>query len=354
MYRLIKPILFFLFPPEQAHHLIKNTLKFLRYVPFAGLIIRCIFSVSRKSEKKLEREVFGIKFRNPVGLAAGFDKNGDMYNDLANFGFGFIEIGSLTPEPQSGNPKPRLFRLPKDSAIINRMGINNNGVRFAVDQIKKRHPNVILAGNISKNSTTSNEDAANDYEKSFAFLYDFVDFFVINVSCPNVKDLCKLQDVNSLSEIIDRVVMLRKYYDEYRPILLKISPDLSQNAIDEAIELVQITGLDGIVATNTTQDRSTLTTDRPTVEAIGNGGLSGAPLYKRSLELVKYISRKTEGQVPIIAVGGIMTPEQAKEMLDSGASLVEIYSGFIYNGPSFVKKILKHLIKSECSNDNRH
>lgn len=354
MYRLIKPILFFLFPPEQAHHLIKNTLKFLRYIPFAGLIIRCIFSVSRKSEKKLEREVFGIKFRNPVGLAAGFDKNGDMYNDLANFGFGFIEIGSLTPEPQSGNPKPRIFRLPKDSAIINRMGINNNGVRFAVDQIKKRHPNVILAGNISKNSTTSNEDAANDYEKSFAFLYDFVDFFVINVSCPNVKDLCKLQDVNSLSEIIDRVVMLRKYYDEYRPILLKISPDLSQNAIDEAIELVQITGLDGIVATNTTQDRSTLTTDRQTVEAIGNGGLSGAPLYKRSLELVKYISRKTEGQVPIIAVGGIMTPEQAKEMLDSGASLVEIYSGFIYNGPSFVKKILKHLIKSECSNDNRH
>lgn len=331
--------------PERIHDLIVTLLKFLRYIPFSRPVLRSFFSVPKKNHT-FEKEVFGLKFRNPVGLAAGFDKNGEVYNDLANFGFGFVEIGSLTPEPQDGNPKPRCFRLPADQAIINRMGINNKGVRHAVEQLKKRRPEIVVGGNISKNSLTSNEDAPKDYERSFAFLYDFVDFFVINVSCPNVKDLCKLQDIKSLSEIVDRLVMLRKYYDEYRPILLKISPDLGQGAIDEVIELVQISGLDGIVATNTTRTRDNLVTDKQTVEAIGNGGMSGAPLFKRSLELVKYISKKTEGQVPIVAVGGIMTPQQAKEMLDSGASLVEVYSGFIYNGPGFVKKILKYLSSS--------
>ncbi len=328
--------------PEQAHDLIINLLKLTRYIPFCGRIMKSVFSVQ---DKRLEREVFGIKFKNPVGLAAGFDKNGEVYNELGNLGFGFVEIGSLTPEAQNGNPKPRCFRLPWDQAIINRMGINNKGVKYAVSQIKKRRPDVIIGGNISKNSTTSNENAPSDYERSFAILYDFVDFFVINVSCPNVKDLCKLQDINSLSEIIDRVLMLRKYYDEYRPILLKISPDLGQNAVDEAIELIQISGLDGIVVCNTTRSRENLLSDKQYVENIGNGGLSGAPLYGKSLELVKYVHDKTEGQVPIIAVGGIMTPAQAKEMLDAGASLVEIYSGMIYNGPGFAKKILKHLIK---------
>ena len=344
MYKYIRPLIFLLFSAEKAHDLVMSLLKVLRYIPFANAIIRLVYSCPDKN-KKLEREVFGIKFKNPVGLAAGFDKNGEMYNDLANFGFGFIEIGSLTPEPQPGNPKPRCFRLCKDKAIINRMGINNYGVKYAIDQLKKRHPHVVIGGNISKNSNTSNENAPGDYEKSFARLYDFVDFFVINVSCPNVKDLCRLQDIDSLSEIIDRVVTYRKYCDEYRPVLLKISPDLEMEQIDEVLEIVKIAGLDGIVATNTTRDRSMLSTDVSALVNIGNGGLSGQPLFEKSLNIVKYICAKTKGQLPVIAVGGIMSPQQAKEMLDAGASLVEVYSGFIYEGPSFVKKILKSLSK---------
>ena len=295
---------------------------------------------------KLEREVFGIKFKNPVGLAAGFDKNGDCYNHLANLGFSFVEIGSLTPRAQGGNPKPRCFRLPEDKAIINRMGINNNGVKYAVEYIKKHKPNCIIGGNLSKNSDVSNEDAPKDYEKSFSTLYDFVDYFVLNVSCPNVKNLDKLQDISSLSEIIDRLLTLRRYFDDYRPILLKVSPDIPVKQLDDIIELVLVSGLDGVIATNTTRSREGLKSNENRVKEIGDGGLSGAPLFERSLEFVKYISQKTNGQLPIIAVGGIMTPENAKQMLDAGASLIQVYSGFIYNGPSFVKQINKHLAKT--------
>ena len=341
MYKFIRPILF-LFQPEQIHDITIKLLKVLSYIPFAGALQRALFNYQNP---KLEREVFGIKFKNPVGLAAGFDKNGDSYNNLANFGFGFIEIGSLTPKEQDGNPKPRCFRLPKDKAIINRMGINNNGVKYAVEYIKKHQPNCVIGGNISKNTGVTNEDAPKDYEKSFAILYDFVDYFVLNVSCPNVKDLCKLQDISSLSEIIDRLLTLRRYYDVYRPILLKVSPDIPESQLDEIIDLVLVSGLDGVIATNTTQSREGLKSSKEEVEAIGNGGLSGAPLFERSLERVKYIHKKTEGQLPIIAVGGIMTPEQAHQMLQAGASLVEIYSGFIYNGPGFVKDINKYLAK---------
>ncbi|PKO96565.1 MAG: quinone-dependent dihydroorotate dehydrogenase [Bacteroidetes bacterium HGW-Bacteroidetes-6] len=341
MYKILKPI-FFSFSPETAHNIIVRLLIILRYIPLSSFVIRLLF---KYRSPKLEREVMGIKFPNPVGMAAGFDKNGEIYNEMANFGFGFIEVGSVTPSEQIGNPKPRCFRLVDDKAIINRMGINNKGVKHLVTNLKERKPKVIIGANIIKSTASPNEIAPQDYEKTFAQLYDFVDYFVVNVSCPNVKGITKLQDINSLSEIVDRLTALRKYYDEYRPILLKISPDLDNEQLDEIIELILISGMDGIVATNTTRSRENLVTFKERVEFIGEGGLSGAPLYKKSLEMVRYITQKTKGQLPIIAVGGIMTPAQAHEMLNAGASLVQIYTGFIYNGPAFVKKILKYLSK---------
>jgi len=341
MFKLIKPILF-AFHPEAAHRIMLNLLLFLRYVPFSGAILRFFYTFKRDN---LEREVFGLRFENPVGLAAGFDKNGQIYNDLANFGFGFIEIGSLTPNEQMGNPKPRCFRLIDDSAIINRMGINNKGIKYAVKSIKKRKPKIVIGGNISKSTSCPNEKAPVDYERSFAQLYDFVDYFTINVSCPNVKGLAKLQDITSLAEIVDKLTTLRKYYDEYRPILLKISPDLTYEQMDEIIELILVSGLDGIVATNTTTKRENLKSSKELVDAIGDGGLSGAPLFERSLEVIKYISKKTGGQLPIIGVGGIITPDNARQMLDAGASLVQIYTGFIYKGPGLVKSILRKISK---------
>ncbi len=341
MFKLLKPLLF-AFSPETAHNIVVRLLKFTRYVPFCGLIIKWLYSYNDSS---LEREVMGIKFKNPVGLAAGFDKNGEIYNELACLGFGFIEVGSVTPVEQSGNPKPRCFRLVEDKAIVNRMGINNKGVKHLVNNITNTKPRVVIGANIIKSTASPVEKAPLDYEKSFAQLYDFVDYFVINVSCPNVKGVTQLQDITALSEIIDRLTTLRKYYDEYRPILLKISPDLNNDQLDEIIDLILVSGMDGIVATNTTTSRCNLVSSQEKVNQIGDGGLSGAPLYLQSLEMVRYIYNKTNGQLPIIAVGGIMTPGQAKEMLDSGASLIQIYTGFIYNGPGFARKILKFLSK---------
>ena len=340
MYKhFLKPILF-RFNPETAHNMIMSSLTFLRHVPFAGSIMRSIY---KKETPALQKEVFGITFPNPVGLAGGLDKNGEHYNDLANFGFGFIEIGSLTPKPQDGNPKPRCFRVPQDRAIINRFGINNKGVKNAVEQLKKDRPNVIIAANISKNTTSINEDAAKDYETSFALLYDFVDMFVVNVSCPNVVGLTALQDISFLSDIVDKLLDLRRYYDTYRPILLKVSPDLSSEQLDDIIDYCLRSGIDGLVAGNTTRSRDGLTIDPKKIEEIGNGGMSGAPVHKKNLELVRYIHTKSEGRLPIIGVGGIMSGEEAQAMMDAGASLVEIYSGFIYEGPALVKQILTHL-----------
>jgi dihydroorotate dehydrogenase len=263
---------------------------------------------------------------------------------MANFGFGFVEIGSLTPLPQDGNAKPRCFRVPGDKAIINRFGINNKGVKNAVEHLKKNRPEVIVAANISKNTTSINEDAGKDYEKAFGLLYDFVDMFVVNVSCPNVVGLTALQDISFLSEIVDKLLELRMYFDTYRPILLKVSPDLSHQQLDEIIEYCLRSGIDGLVAGNTTRSRDGLTSiSKERIEEIGNGGMSGAPLHQKNLELVKYVHTKSEGKLPIIGVGGIMSPEQAKAMLDAGASLVEIYTGFIYEGPALVKNIIKHL-----------
>lgn len=341
MYKhFLKPILF-CFNPETAHNMIFSTLSFLRYVPFARSIMRALY---RKDSPSLEKEVFGIKFPNPVGLAGGLDKNGEYYNDMANFGFGFVEIGSLTPKPQDGNAKPRCWRVPGDRALINRFGINNKGVRNAVEHLKKERPEVIVAANISKNTSSINEEAAKDYETSFGLLYDFVDMFVINISCPNVVGLTSLQDISFLSEIVDKLLALRMYYDEYRPILLKVSPDLSHQQLDEIIDYSLRSGIDGIVAGNTTRSREGLTSiSQEKIEEIGNGGMSGAPIYKKNLELVKYVHTKSEGKLPIVGVGGIMSPEQAQEMLEAGASLIEIYSGFIYEGPALIKKIIKHL-----------
>lgn len=248
MYKhLLRPILF-KFNPETAHNITFKALSILRHIPFAQSIVRAIY---KKETPSLEREVFGIHFPNPVGLAGGLDKNGEYYNDMANFGFGFVEIGSLTPLPQDGNAKPRCFRVPGDKAIINRFGINNKGVKNAVEHLKKERPNVIVAANISKNTTSINEDAAKDYEKGFGLLYDFVDMFVVNISCPNVVGLTALQDVTFLSEIVDKLLDLRMYFDNYRPILLKVSPDLSHQQLDDIIDYCLRSGIDGIVAGNT-------------------------------------------------------------------------------------------------------
>lgn len=341
MYKhLIKPILF-CFNPETAHNLTFSALSIIRKIPFARSIVRAIY---KKESPSTSKEVFGIKFPNPVGLAGGLDKNGEFYNDMANFGFGFVEIGSLTPKPQDGNPKPRCFRVTGDKAIINRFGINNKGVKNAVEHLKKERPEVIVAANISKNTSSINEEAAKDYETSFALLYDFVDMFVVNISCPNVVGLTALQDISFLSEIIDKLLDLRMYYDEYRPILLKVSPDLSHEQLDEIIDYSLRSGIDGIVAGNTTRSREGLNSiSEKRIEEIGNGGMSGAPVHKKNLELVRYVHTKSEGKLPIIGVGGIMSPADAYEMMKAGASLVEIYSGFIYEGPSLVKRIIKYL-----------
>lgn len=342
MYKFIRPLLF-CFSPEQIHSITMGLLRVLHHIPFAESLIRGLFNYNNP---KLERELYGIKFKNPVGLAAGFDKNGNAYNEIANFGFGFIEIGSLTPKPQGGNPKPRCFRLPKDKAIINRMGINNKGVEHAAAQLKKKHPRCVIGGNLSKNATTSNENAAEDYQTSFAALYNYVDYFTINVSCPNVKDLDKLQDMDNLLQITERLLAIRASKEQYRPILLKLSPDIPYNRLDSIIELVIRKGLDGVIATNTTRSREGLKSTKKLIDKIGEGGLSGAPLFNRILEFVKHIHDKTEGRLPIIAAGGIMSPQDALKMLNAGASLIQVYTGFVYNGPSFVKKINRFLSKN--------
>jgi dihydroorotate dehydrogenase len=314
----------------------------LRCIPFAKSILRLAFSVRDKS---LEREVLGIRFKNPVGLAAGFDKNAEVVGELDCLGFGFVEIGSVTPLPQSGNPRPRIFRLPADKALINRMGVNNAGAKAVIKSLHRcrRRKQIVVGGNLSKNTTTFNVHAPADYERCFALLYNEVDYFVVNVSCPNVSDLTQLQDRDILTQIIDRLVNVRHYRDDYKPILLKISPDLNTAQLDDIIDLVREKGIDGIVAVNTTVTREALQTPAEKVEALGKGGLSGAPLAAKAIERVRYIHTKTEGQVPIIGVGGIMTPDDAVNMLAAGASLIQVYTGFIYNGPIFVKKILKRL-----------
>jgi dihydroorotate dehydrogenase len=346
MYKSIIKPLFFLFQPETIHHLVFKTIKFLCKIPGVSAIIKSIYVVS---DKRLERNLFGLTFPNPVGLAAGFDKDAKLYDELGYYGFGFIEIGTLTPKAQPGNDAPRMFRLPEDDALINRMGFNNGGVDAAVDRLKKRKTKIIIGGNIGKNKVTPNEDAVSDYEKCFETLFDYVDYFVVNVSSPNTPGLRELQDKEPLTKLLTRVKELNSQKKNPKSILLKIAPDLTNEQLDDIIVIVKETKIDGVIATNTTIDRSNLKTDKNRIDACGNGGLSGKPLTKRSLEVVKYLSDKSNNAFPIIGVGGIHTGKDAIEMLKAGASLVQVYTGFIYEGPGIVKKINKELLKDHAS-----
>lgn len=287
-----------------------------------------------------------MKFSSPVGLAAGFDKNAIIYNEFSDFGFSHVEVGTVTPKGQPGNPKPRSFRIPADKGLINRMGFNNKGLDAAIAQLKgRRRQDLIVGGNIGKNTATPNAEAVADYEKCFVGLYPHVDYFVVNVSCPNITDLHELQDQDGLESILGRLATVRAQMSNYIPILLKISPDLNKGQIDASIAIVEKYGIDGIVATNTTVSREGLKTSSEKIKSIGNGGLSGAPITKRSVEMVRYISEKTGGKLPIIGVGGILSVEDALNMLDAGATLIQVYTGFIYNGPGFMKRINKAILK---------
>lgn len=339
MYKIIQKLLF-LFNPEAAHHIATFFLKY----PIFSVFLKKLYHFEDKS---LEKELFGLTFKNPVGIAAGFDKNAEFINGLDDIGFGFVEIGTVTPLAQDGNPKPRLFRLKKDKAIINRMGFNNAGMDASVKNIKKRRKGILLGGNIGKNKITPNENAVDDYVKCFKTLYDYVDYFVVNISSPNTPNLRELQDKEPLQKLLHEVQTLNKRYPKKKPLLLKIAPDLSNTQLDEIIEIVQEEELSGIIATNTTIDRKALKTSEMEIYKIGAGGLSGKPLHKRSLEVIRYISDKTKGQLPIIAVGGIQSSKDALNMLESGASLIQIYTGFIYEGPELVKKIKKAIVKSK-------
>lgn len=344
MYKsIIRPLLFMI-SPEVIHHLMVGGFKVLSVIPGSKWIVRKICAVKAP---ELEREVFGLKFPNPVGLAAGFDKNGEVSDMLSSLGFGFVEVGTITPRSQPGNPRPRLFRLVKDSALINRMGFNNAGVDAMVNHLRHRNKKNIIGGNLGKNTITDNEYAAVDYLKSFRVLYEYVDYFVVNVSCPNVASLTCLQDKDNLGAILKGLLEFRRGQNHYCPILLKISPDLTDEQLDAVIESMVEYRVDGIVATNTSVSREGLQTDSKEVEAIGKGGLSGAPLTQKAIRTVGYIHKKTGGSFPIIGVGGIMSEDDALAMLDAGASLIQIYTGFIYNGPMFVRKICKRIVERE-------
>ena len=343
MYRyLIRPILFLL-DAETAHHFSFKAIRVLSKLGL-GSLIRKQFEVK---DPRLEREVFGLKFKNPVGLAAGFDKDAVLYNELSNFGFGFVEIGTLTPKPQEGNPKKRLFRLLEDEAIINRMGFNNKGVFEAAEQLKKEHK-VLIGGNIGKNKVTPNEKAVKDYLICFDALFEHVDYFVVNVSSPNTPGLRELQDKEPLTALLKKLKkqngkLAKKSELKEKPILLKIAPDLTEAQLMDIIDIVKITAIDGVIATNTTISRKGLKSHL--IQSEEKGGLSGKPLAKKSTKVIKFLAEKSNKAFPIIGVGGIHTPEDALEKLAAGADLVQLYTGFIYEGPALVKKINHALLE---------
>lgn len=338
MYKIIARPLLFKLQPETAHSVIFRSLKTLQAIP-GGLALTKLFC--KIPQKPVE--VFGLTFPNPVGLAAGLDKDADAFDILGAMGFGFIEIGTVTPKAQSGNPKPRLFRLVKDKALINRMGFNNLGVEQTVKMLKKKRTKVIIGGNIGKNKITANEDAVTDYIACFEALYPYVDYFVVNVSSPNTPNLRELQDKEPLTHLLNSLQKLNNSKPKSKPVLLKIAPDLTDSQLDDIVDIVNETKIAGLVATNTTICRTNLTYSDADIEAIGNGGLSGKPLKNRSTEVIRYLYQKSNGTIPIIGVGGIMSAEDAKEKLDAGATLVQLYSGFIYEGPGLIKDIVKSL-----------
>ena len=342
MYKLLLKILF-LFPPEGIHYFSMNLLRLLCSIGFIKKMIKNLFSATQHS--LFTTHLFNIEFPNKVGLGAGFDKNARYLRELECLGFGFVEIGTVTPLAQPGNDKPRLFRLPKDKALINRMGFNNDGVKVIAERLKEWRSNkqqLIIGGNIGKNKITPNEDAWKDYEICFNELHRYVDYFVVNVSSPNTPGLRELQEKESLRKILGHLQMLNNAKAVAKPILLKIAPDLTKEQIDDVIDLAMEIKLDGLVATNTTISREGLSQESE-VSSQESGGLSGLPLKHRSTEIVKYISKKTNGEIPIIASGGIFTGTDAKEKFDAGASLVQVWTGFIYEGPGIVKKICKSL-----------
>ena len=331
MYKLlIRPILFW-FDPEEVHYFTFKWIRIFNKIPVFSVVCKAFYAVD---DARLEREVFGLKFKNPVGLAAGFDKDAKLYHELSNFGFGFIEIGTVTPKPQEGNPKKRLFRLKEDSAIINRMGFNNGGVAEAVERLKKNN-GVLIGGNIGKNKVTPNEEATSDYEICFDALYDVVDYFVVNVSSPNTPNLRALQDKEPLTQLLQTLQNKNELKPKAKPILLKIAPDLTDDQLLDIIDIVSTTKIAGVIATNTTISREGLQSENKAEM----GGLSGKPLAKRATEVIRFLSDKSNKSFPIIGVGGIHTAEDAVEKLEAGASLVQLYTGFIYEGPALVKAI---------------
>lgn len=339
MYKLlIRPLLFW-FDPEKVHHFTFSCIRFLSRIPGFSQIVELMYTVE---DKRLETEVFGLKFKNPVGLAAGFDKDAKLYKELAQFGFGFVEIGTLTPKPQQGNPKKRLFRLRADSAIINRMGFNNGGVRAAADRLRD-NKNVLIGGNIGKNKDTPNEQAASDYEICFDVLYNVVDYFVVNVSSPNTPNLRALQDKEPLTQLLQILQNKNNTKSKPKPILLKIAPDLTNDQLLDIIDIVQTTKIAGVIATNTTLSREGLQSRHQTQ----TGGLSGKPLTQRATEVIRFLSDKSNKAFPIIGVGGIHTAQDAIEKLEAGASLVQLYTGFIYEGPALVKAINKAILRQK-------
>ena len=338
MYKfLIKPILF-LFDPEWVHHTVFSTLKIIHRIPGIGSLIRSLYQVK---DQRLERKIFGLTFPNPIGLAAGFDKDAKLYQELSNFGFGFIEIGTLTPEPQPGNPKKRLFRLSKDNALINRMGFNNEGVKEAIERLKK-NKGVLIGGNIGKNKITSNDKAVSDYVQCFEALFPYVDYFVVNVSSPNTPNLRALQDKEPLTHLLQTLKDLNISKSNPKPILLKIAPDLTEEQLLDIIEIITTVKIDGVIAVNTTLSREGLqSTNKKEM-----GGLSGKPVTDRSTAVIRFLHEKSNKAFPIIGVGGIHAPEDVLEKLEAGASLIQLYTGFVYEGPGVVKKMNKAILEA--------
>jgi dihydroorotate dehydrogenase len=344
--RLILPLLF-RFDAEAIHHFVTSLLKFGFAIPGVSAICRKIYILE---DRRLSRTVFGLTFPNPVGIAAGFDKNAELVSELSDLGFGFVEIGTVTPRPQPGNPRPRLFRLKADQALINRMGFNNKGVGPAAGRLRQFAQNrgtrrVIVGGNIGKNKDTPNENALNDYLIAFRELFDAVDYFVVNVSSPNTPGLRDLQERRPLTQLLTALQQENRQQSASKPILLKIAPDLTDGQLDDIIAIVAETGIAGVIATNTTISRNNLVTDPAAVAQLGAGGVSGQPLRNRSTEVIRYLHQQSNGTFPIIGVGGIFSAEDAQEKLNAGASLVQVYTSFIYEGPALAKRINKGLLR---------
>ncbi|MFM9984657.1 MAG: quinone-dependent dihydroorotate dehydrogenase [Flavobacteriales bacterium] len=343
MYKIFIKPLFFLWSPEKAHYLAMDLLKLVCRIPGFASLLRGMFLIK---DTKLERTVFGLRFPNPVGLAAGFDKDAKWVDQLECLGFGFIEIGTVTPRAQPGNEKPRLFRLPQDEALINRMGFNNGGAIEAAERLRKRNSKILIGGNIGKNKVTENEHAVQDYLLCFDALFPVVDYFVVNVSSPNTPGLRELQDKKPLTALLSELMKRNLEQAQPKPVLLKIAPDLTDAQLDDIVEIVRETQIQGVIATNTTIDRSGLQTTSETLKSIGAGGLSGKPLTDRSTDVIRYLVQKSKNGFPVIGVGGIHNAADAIEKLNAGAVLVQVYTGFIYEGPAIAKKINKGILQS--------